>query len=711
MFQIDEKVVKDSRTLITIQGKKHEIEHLTKNGTINYTMFDDNLWLTTPKIRKAYIQRNDIANLYDKIVIARNGEDIDANYNFLEQITFKDNVDIKKDLVVRGNLTVEGTSTIIDTPSLSIEDNIIELNKNEIGDGISLKLSGTAINRGNKDFSRFLYSENDKAFVLDSSTRIDGEIDPEHWVVKGYTETNGEYEPGEFRARHKLTAPFARITDTLNVESLANFNHLVANGTVNLNYETIAAEMTVNGDFNANTTSNFHGLLTANRVAVFNDNIKANSILSVKGTSSFDSLSTFNKGIEVTADGADITGPTNITGSLAVSENVNIKKDLTVEGNLMSSDITSTDTITTENLIVNEDATINRNLVVDGSLEVNSNSVMNGGTEINDSLTVSCESNFNNNVNIKDNLNIRGQLNTKDNSIFEKSVNIKEDLTVEGNTNINGSISTDEDITASNINVKNNLKFEEGNGKGITFRNDENFKMYTSASSESNYGGRLDTTSDYNMYFRVANGINRGFVFKNGNDPLFQIEGNGQVRVKDKIISKGYDVITRENEGHKESGVGINADKLDDLHATDFLRRNVDTNTDAQITFTSEGKAINFNNKASLYYNNGVTVRTSSSTENSFKILSQDYNKILEVSDNTITYKSLPIWHKGNQGHESELDADTIDGLHGTDIALVDHLHDDRYIKNDEVDLKGKYRIEYDEEFDCLDFMYIGDKA
>ena len=75
-------------------------------------------------------------------------------------------------------------------------------------------------------------------------------------------------------------------------KSLANFNHLVANGTVNLNYETIAAEMTVNGNFNANTTSNFHGLLTANRVAVFNDNIKANSILSVKGTSSFDSLST-----------------------------------------------------------------------------------------------------------------------------------------------------------------------------------------------------------------------------------------------------------------------------------------------------------------------------------------------------------------------------------------------------------------------------------
>ena len=39
----------------------------------------------------------------------------------------------------------------------------------------------------------------------------------------------------------------------------------------------------------------------------------------------------------------------------------------------------------------------------------------------------------------------------------------------------------------------------------------------------------------------------------------------------------------------------------------------------------------------------------------------------------------------------------------------MDHLHDDRYIRNNEVDRKGKDRIQYDEEFDCLDFMYIGD--
>ena len=137
MFQIDEKVIADSRTLITIQGKKDQIDALTKNGTLHYTMDKHNLWLTTPKVRTAYIARADHAEKYDKVVLARNGVDIDGVYSFDNPITFKDNVEVKKDLVVRGNFTVEGQSSIIDTPRLTIEDNIIELNKNERGNGIS----------------------------------------------------------------------------------------------------------------------------------------------------------------------------------------------------------------------------------------------------------------------------------------------------------------------------------------------------------------------------------------------------------------------------------------------------------------------------------------------------------------------------------------------------------------------------------------------
>ena len=87
-------------------------------------------------------------------------------------------------------------------------------------------------------------------------------------------------------------------------------------------------------------------------------------------------------------------------------------------------------------------------------------------------------------------------------------------------------------------------------------------------------------------------------------------------------------------------------------------------------------------------------------------------DKSLVVKDNVttgLTYKGKKVWHESNQGHGSGLDADTLDGKHKEYFAAADHLHDDRYIRNDEVNLKGKYKIEYNEEFDSLDFMYMGD--
>lgn len=49
---------------------------------------------------------------------------------------------------VTGNLTVVGNSTTVQSTDLSIQDNIIELNSNETGSGITLDQSGVKINRG-----------------------------------------------------------------------------------------------------------------------------------------------------------------------------------------------------------------------------------------------------------------------------------------------------------------------------------------------------------------------------------------------------------------------------------------------------------------------------------------------------------------------------------------------------------------------------------
>tara|TARA_A100001011_G_scaffold170644_1_gene179511 strand:+ start:149 stop:1174 length:1026 start_codon:yes stop_codon:yes gene_type:complete len=49
---------------------------------------------------------------------------------------------------VHGNLRVDGTETIVNTTTLSVEDNLIELNRNVSGSGTMPNVSGILINRG-----------------------------------------------------------------------------------------------------------------------------------------------------------------------------------------------------------------------------------------------------------------------------------------------------------------------------------------------------------------------------------------------------------------------------------------------------------------------------------------------------------------------------------------------------------------------------------
>ena len=58
------------------------------------------------------------------------------------------------------------------------------------------------------------------------------------------------------------------------------------------------------------------------------------------------------------------------------------------------------------------------------------------------------------------------------------------------------------------------------------------YKIGMSTSGDSTNGGRLDTTSDYNMYFTMSDGTNRGFVFRNANaasGSIAQIDASGNL--------------------------------------------------------------------------------------------------------------------------------------------------------------------------------------
>lgn len=74
-----------------------------------------------------------------------------------------------------------------------------------------------------------------------------------------------------------------------------------------------------------------------------------------------------------------------------------------------------------------------------------------------------------------------------------------------------------------------NVRINSGDGRGIRFWDSDSYKIYMSAADTIGWGGRMagETTSNHNMYFRMAAGTNRGFVFGSDTTPFFGINPNG----------------------------------------------------------------------------------------------------------------------------------------------------------------------------------------
>ena len=71
---------------------------------------------------------------------------------------------------VHGNLTIDGTQTIVNTTTLSVEDNIIEVNRNVSSNAGMPTYSGLKVNRGSASTA----TEQDLFFVWDESFADDG---------------------------------------------------------------------------------------------------------------------------------------------------------------------------------------------------------------------------------------------------------------------------------------------------------------------------------------------------------------------------------------------------------------------------------------------------------------------------------------------------------------------------------------------------------
>ena len=76
------------------------------------------------------------------------------------------------------------------------------------------------------------------------------------------------------------------------------------------------------------------------------------------------------------------------------------------------------------------------------------------------------------------------------------------------------------------------VRISASHGRGVRFWDSDSYKIYmSSVSTGGSTGGSVagTATSDYNMYFKMSGGTNRGFVFKNSGTNVAQIDGNGHI--------------------------------------------------------------------------------------------------------------------------------------------------------------------------------------
>ena len=109
---------------------------------------------------------------------------------------------------VHGNFTVDGTTTTINTATLSVEDNIIEVNRNVSSNSGMPTLSGLKINRGDASSA----TENDLFWVWDESFADDGTT--VHGNAGGAFTAGRGMNPGDIDALVDIRANVVHATST-----------------------------------------------------------------------------------------------------------------------------------------------------------------------------------------------------------------------------------------------------------------------------------------------------------------------------------------------------------------------------------------------------------------------------------------------------------------------------------------------------------------
>ncbi len=132
--------------------------------------------LATQQSIKAYVD-TEVSGVAVSTIAANNSNVLvtDSGSNGTVTVTCDGNAELTvtdAGVRVHGNLTVDGTETILNTTTLSVEDNIIELNRNVSSNSATPNITGVRVNRGEGSTATemALYWAWDETFADDGTT-------------------------------------------------------------------------------------------------------------------------------------------------------------------------------------------------------------------------------------------------------------------------------------------------------------------------------------------------------------------------------------------------------------------------------------------------------------------------------------------------------------------------------------------------------------
>lgn len=212
------------------------------------------------------------------------------------------------------------------------------------------------------------------------------------------------------------------------------------------------------------------------------------------------------------------------------------------------------------------------------------------------------------------------------------------------------------------------VRLASGDGRGLKFWDSDNYKIYMSNYVHATHGGRLDSASDYNMYFKMAGGVTRGFVFKNDTNVIAQIDGSGKLYTKGEIFVNGGQVYHTNN---KPTAVDIGAAPSSHNHDGTYLKTSGGT-ISGNITKTGTGAGFIISNGTSRT----MMCASVAPGEHIFGGSNDSTNEVkdyVRVGSNLLNYTTLgntyKIYHEGNKPSPADIGAAA--ASHGTHVTYA----------------------------------------